>query len=142
GRLEHQAVDAPQEGRERLAAAGRRQNEGRLALRDRRPTLILRRRGPLERVPEPFPDGWLKESQDVRSCRHTSILRGLKVEAVAFAASPLRRTPSAWLATHSSRYCGKRERRVEWFRPDSPQLPGSGQEDCRRRQNQAESRDN
>ena len=52
-RLEHEPVDAPQEGGERLAAAGGRQDERRVSTRDRRPALRLRRRWRCKRRAEP-----------------------------------------------------------------------------------------
>ena len=56
GRLAAQPVEAPEEGRERLAAAGRRRDEHVLAARDRRPGLRLGRRRALERAFEPVAD--------------------------------------------------------------------------------------
>ena len=42
-RLEHQPVERPQERRQRLAAAGRREDQRRFAARNRRPAALLRR---------------------------------------------------------------------------------------------------
>src|SRR5690606_6627292 len=58
--LEHQAVEAPQEGRERLARAGWREDQRGIAARDDRPTLPLGTRGPLERRSEPVGDRRMK----------------------------------------------------------------------------------
>jgi hypothetical protein len=51
----HQSVDRPQERRERLARAGRRDHEGVAAGGDRVPRAELRRRGRAERPREPLP---------------------------------------------------------------------------------------
>ena len=59
-RLEHEPVDAPQEGGERLAAAGGRQDERRVSARDRRPALRLRRRRRCKRRAEPVRDRRMK----------------------------------------------------------------------------------
>ena len=73
-RLEHQPVDAPQERCQRLAAAGRRQDQGRFAARDGRPALPLRRRRRGERVAEPVGYRWMKQLEHAARGRHLSIL--------------------------------------------------------------------
>src|SRR5581483_9384722 len=52
-RREHQTVETPKKCGERLAAAGGREDEGRLAARDRRPAELLRAGGRGERAGEP-----------------------------------------------------------------------------------------
>ena len=54
-RLRHEAVEEPQEGRQRLARARRRAHQHVLARRDRRPALRLRGRRRAERALEPAP---------------------------------------------------------------------------------------
>ncbi len=56
-RVAHQPVQTPQERSERLAAAGRRTDEGVLPSGDSRPAQRLRGRRRLERRPEPIPGG-------------------------------------------------------------------------------------
>ena len=78
-RLVDQAVEAPQERRERLAAAGRRVDQRVVALADRRPALGLGRRGGLERRLEPGPDGGPERREgivDARDHGTASIGRG------------------------------------------------------------------
>ncbi len=65
-RREHQAIEAPEEGRERLAAAGRREDERRVASCDRRPAERLRRRGRFERVREPRAHRRMKGCERIR----------------------------------------------------------------------------
>ena len=64
-RLGHQAVEAPQERGERLAAPGRRADERVLAGRDGRPALGLGRRRRLERAAEPRPRGGAEQLERV-----------------------------------------------------------------------------
>ena len=69
--LEHQPVDAPEKRRERLAAAGGRQDQRRSTLCDRRPSLRLRWRGFGKGVAEPFRHGGMKELERIARGRHT-----------------------------------------------------------------------
>ena len=63
GRVGRQPVDAPQEGRQRLARAGGGQDERVVALGDGRPPLCLGRRGGAEAGLEPRPDGGREQVQ-------------------------------------------------------------------------------
>ena len=75
GRLiEHEPVDAPQERGQRLAAAGRRQDQRGLSPRNCRPSLRLRWRGPGEGVPEPFRHRRMKQAEHAGRGSHTFIL--------------------------------------------------------------------
>ncbi len=65
-RLEHQAVDAPEEPGQRLAAARRRQQQCAGAAGDDRPALCLGSRGRTERIPEPASNNGVKKVQDGR----------------------------------------------------------------------------
>ena len=55
-RREHQPVDRRQKGRQRLARAGRREEQRRAPAQDRRPALFLGRRGPGEGRAKPVAD--------------------------------------------------------------------------------------
>ncbi len=72
-RLEHQAVEAPEERGQRLAAAGRGEDQRRLAARDGRPAELLWFRGRVERAREPLADSRVKQVERLRAC-HPSIL--------------------------------------------------------------------
>ena len=63
---EHQAIEAREERGQRLARAGRREDQRGLAAGNRRPALPLRARGRLERAAEPGGDRRLKQIEDVR----------------------------------------------------------------------------
>ena len=63
---EHQAIEARQERGQRLAGAGRRENQRGLAAGNRRPALPLRAGRRLERAAEPGGDRRLKQIEDVR----------------------------------------------------------------------------
>ena len=66
-RLEHQPVEAPQERGQRLAAAGRRQEQRRFPARDGGPALGLgRRRAAGEGGLEPVPHSWMKRRKPHR----------------------------------------------------------------------------
>ncbi len=73
-RVEHQPVDAPEEGGQRLAAAGRRQDQGRVSTRDRRPSERLRWCRSRERIFEPLHDRRVKQAEGVSRRKHISIL--------------------------------------------------------------------
>ena len=64
-RFEHQPIDAPEKCGQRLAAARRCEDQGRVAARDRRPSLHLRRRRSLERGPKPLRHRGMKSVQNV-----------------------------------------------------------------------------
>ena len=66
-RLEHQAVECPEKCRERLAAAGRREDQRGLAARDRRPPELLRPGGRRKGAAEPLADRRVKQIEDVPS---------------------------------------------------------------------------
>ena len=68
-RREHHAVEARQEGRQRLAAARGREHQRRLAARNRRPALRLWRRRSAERLGEPLFDGGVeRHCSDLSPC--------------------------------------------------------------------------
>ena len=73
-RIEHHPVDAPQEGGQRLSAAGRRQDEGRLSPGNRRPPGTLGRGGRFERVAKPLGDGGLEQFEHAAPVHHVTIL--------------------------------------------------------------------
>jgi hypothetical protein len=73
GRLEHQSIEAPEEGGECLAAAGRRQDQRGIAARDRRPPQLLRFRRLPECAGEPRADGRLEQIERPGD-RHNLIL--------------------------------------------------------------------
>ena len=65
-RLEHQAIDAPEEPGQRLAAARGRQQQGARTTRDDGPALRLRCGGSAERTPEPARHHGVKKVRDGR----------------------------------------------------------------------------
>ena len=67
-RLEHQAVEAPEKRGERLAAAGRREDERRFAAGDRGPAKLLRPSRRVEGAAEPFADRRIKEVEGLDAC--------------------------------------------------------------------------
>ena len=69
-RREHQAIEAPQERAQCLAAACRREDEGRFAARDRRPPLLLRPCRRLEGCREPLANGGMKQIERGRPASH------------------------------------------------------------------------
>ena len=69
---EHQTVQAPEKRRERLATAGRRQDQRRFATGNRRPAKLLRPGRRVKRVSEPLTDRRVEEVQDL-AARHTTI---------------------------------------------------------------------
>ena len=73
-RLEEQAIEAPEERRQRLAASGRRQDQRRLAARDRRPSELLRLGGRRKLAREPRAHGRVEEFE--RPGSHGAILDG------------------------------------------------------------------
>ena len=75
-RREHQTVEAPEKGGQRLAAAGGRKDQRRFTTRDRGPAEALRACRRLERTAEPGADGRMKRRQwvDRRTRRHAVIL--------------------------------------------------------------------
>jgi hypothetical protein len=75
-RVEHQAVDAPEKGGQRFAAAGGREDQGGISLRDCRPSLLLGRCGGLERCAEPLGYGRLEERQNVGMPCHVFYFSG------------------------------------------------------------------
>ena len=68
-RREHQPIEAGQERGERLAGAGRREDERRLARGDRRPALSLGAGRAVEGRGEPVGHGRVEQTQDVRRHR-------------------------------------------------------------------------
>jgi hypothetical protein len=64
-RREHQAIEAPQEGRQCLAAASRRKNQGRFAAGDGRPAQQLWTRRRIERRRKPLAHCWVKWVQRI-----------------------------------------------------------------------------
>jgi hypothetical protein len=72
-RLEHQPVEAPQKRRERLAAAGRCQDQRGFATCDRGPSQLLRARRRREGAREPLAHRGVEELQRAR-CWHPAIL--------------------------------------------------------------------
>ena len=64
-RREHQSVEAPEKCRERLAAAGRREDQRRIAARDRGPAERLRSRRRIERRGKPRANGVVKGCERV-----------------------------------------------------------------------------
>ena len=73
-RREHEPIDRPEEGRQRLAAPGRREDERALATRDCGPAARLRGGRRIERRREPLPHRAVKRSERIRcaSGRHAS----------------------------------------------------------------------
>ena len=65
GPLQHQAVETPQKGGQRLAGAGGRQNQRGIASRNRRPALALRRRDVVKDGTERLGRDGVKEAEDV-----------------------------------------------------------------------------
>ena len=66
-RLEHQPVEAPEKRGQRLAAAGRREDQRGLAARDRRPSELLRLASARETRGEPLAHGGVKQVERLRA---------------------------------------------------------------------------
>src|SRR5205807_8971240 len=76
-RRKHQSIEAPEKRGERLAAAGGRQDQGRLATRDGRPAERLWPRRRLEGVCEPLAHRAMKWCQRIRHVERRSVLSDL-----------------------------------------------------------------
>src|SRR5262249_10118392 len=70
-RLEHQAIQAPEECRQRLATPRGRQYQRRFAARDCRPAKLLGARRRLERGGKPLANGRVEEVEYMAASHHT-----------------------------------------------------------------------